>query len=97
MNQSKGLLQCMTSIVVTAMLVFLAAGCRSDGRTLPSATGSIYEVVVVADEEKVLSLAGIMGGEESGISEQTSKIFIECAHFDAGNIRVVSQKTGLFP
>ncbi len=58
-------------------------------RTLPS------EAVVVADGEKVLSLAGIMGGEESGISEQASKIFIECAHFDADNIRVVSQKTNL--
>ena len=52
-------------------------------RTFPS------EAVVVADEEKVLSLAGIMGGEESGISDRTSKIFIECAHFD------VSQKTNL--
>ena len=53
------------------------------------------EAVVVADEKRVLSLAGIMGGENSGISEQTGKIFIECAHFDAGNIRVVSQKTNL--
>ena len=53
------------------------------------------EAVVVADEKKVLSLAGIMGGEGSGISERTKKIFIECAHFDAGNIRVVSQRTGL--
>jgi phenylalanyl-tRNA synthetase beta chain len=53
------------------------------------------EAVVVADEERVLSLAGIMGGEESGISERTNKIFIECAHFDADNIRVVSQKTNL--
>lgn len=58
-------------------------------RILPS------EAVVVADEKKVLSLAGIMGGQESGITEQTSKIFIECAHFDAGNIRRISQKTGL--
>lgn len=58
-------------------------------RTLPS------EAVVVADGEKVLSLAGIMGGEESGISERTHRIFIECAHFDADNIRVVSQKTNL--
>ena len=53
------------------------------------------EAVVVADEKGVLSLAGIMGGENSGISEQTDKIFIECAHFDAGNIRVISQKTNL--
>jgi len=53
------------------------------------------EAVVVADERKILSLAGIMGGEESGISERTEKIFIECAHFDADNIRVVSQKTNL--
>ena len=48
MNQTKGLLY-MTSIVVMTMLVFLA-GCTSNYRTLPSATGSIYEVVVVADD-----------------------------------------------
>ena len=59
------------------------------GRALPA------EAVVVADEKNVLSLAGIMGGENSGISEQTSKIFIECAHFDADNIRIVAQKTNL--
>ncbi len=42
------------------MLVFLAAGCRSDGRTLPSATGSIYEVVVVADEDVYQSVRPVM-------------------------------------
>lgn len=55
----------------------------------------LSEAVVVADEKKVLSLAGIMGGEGSGISDWTRKIFIECAHFDADNIRVIAQKINL--
>ena len=59
MNRSRGLFH-ITSIVVTAMLVFLAAGCRSNGRTLPSATGSIYEVVVVADEDVYQSVRPVM-------------------------------------
>ena len=50
MNRTKGLFY-LTSIVVLAMLVFLVTGCRSNGRTLPSATGSIYEIVVVSDED----------------------------------------------
>ena len=34
-----------------AMLVFSFAGCGHGGRTLPSATGSIYEIVVVSDAD----------------------------------------------
>ena len=51
--------------------------------------------IVVADEKNVLSLAGIMGGEESSISENTKNIFIECAYFDTGCIRTASKETGL--
>jgi phenylalanyl-tRNA synthetase beta chain len=47
--------------------------------------------IVIADEQKVLSLAGIMGGKSSGISPATQAILIESAHFDASKIRLSAQ------
>lgn len=37
--------------------------------------------LVIADEEKVLALAGIFGGEASGISENTETVLLEAAYF----------------
>ena len=37
---------------------------------------------VIADGEGVVSLAGIVGGELSGCTEETTDVFIECAYFD---------------
>ena len=45
------------------MLVFLVLGCRPSGRTLPSATGSIYEVVVVSDESAYQSVQPVMAAD----------------------------------
>lgn len=39
------------------------------------------DVLVVADDVKPLAMAGIMGGEESGISLETSELFLESAFF----------------
>lgn len=38
--------------------------------------------MVIADERKVLALAGVMGGEASGVSASTGAIFLESAFFD---------------
>ncbi len=38
--------------------------------------------LVVADAEKVLGLAGVIGGEDSGCTEATTNVFLECALFD---------------
>lgn len=51
--------------------------------------------IVIADEEKVLSIAGIMGGLESGITEKTTSIIYESANFDPTTIRKTSQRLGL--
>jgi phenylalanyl-tRNA synthetase beta chain len=40
-------------------------------------TGSL----VIADDQKTLALAGIMGGSETAVSDQTQAIFLECAFF----------------
>ncbi len=39
------------------------------------------ETLVIADTEKALALAGIMGGSESAVSDGTQDIFLECAFF----------------
>ncbi|AOA59155.1 phenylalanine--tRNA ligase subunit beta [Acinetobacter larvae] len=39
------------------------------------------DVMVIADQEKVLAMAGIMGGASSAVSEQTTDIFLESAFF----------------
>lgn len=53
------------------------------------------EMLVIADDSQVLALAGIMGGLSSAVTDKTNRIFIECAHFDATNIRHTSTKVGV--
>ncbi|HIG64638.1 MAG TPA: phenylalanine--tRNA ligase subunit beta [Methyloprofundus sp.] len=40
------------------------------------------ETLVIADAEKALALAGVMGGSESAVSDSTQDIFLECAFFN---------------
>jgi phenylalanyl-tRNA synthetase beta chain len=39
------------------------------------------DTALIADEKRVLALAGIMGGEDSGISDATKELFLESAFF----------------
>lgn len=45
------------------------------------------EDLVIANESKALAIAGVMGGEDSGINENTTSIVLESANFDATSIR----------
>ncbi|MEZ5793880.1 phenylalanine--tRNA ligase subunit beta [Albidovulum sp.] len=49
-----------------------------DGKSYALAPG----ITVIADEAGVESLGGIMGGENSGCSEETKNVFVEAAYFD---------------
>lgn len=40
------------------------------------------DILMIADDAKPLAMAGIMGGEESGITLDTSELFLESAFFD---------------
>jgi len=51
--------------------------------------------LVIADEEKVLALAGVKGGKYSGISNETSTIILESANFNAYSIRKTRQRHSL--
>ncbi len=43
--------------------------------------------LVIADEQKVLGIAGAIGGIESSINEHTKNVFLECAYFNAAVVR----------
>lgn len=50
---------------------------------------------VIADDKGVLGLGGIMGGEASGCTDETSDVLIESALFDAMTIARTGRKTGI--
>ncbi len=53
------------------------------------------EMPVIADSTKALVVAGIMGGEGSGVSEKTKDVIIESATFNPVAIRKTCQALGL--
>ncbi|MCL1858937.1 MAG: phenylalanine--tRNA ligase subunit beta [Oscillospiraceae bacterium] len=53
------------------------------------------KMLVIADESKPVALAGIMGGENSGISDATKTIVFESANFEKMSVRHTSRKLGL--
>ncbi|MEG1870913.1 MAG: phenylalanine--tRNA ligase subunit beta, partial [Peptostreptococcaceae bacterium] len=53
------------------------------------------DMIVVTNGKTTLDLAGIMGGENSEISESTTSILLEGANFAKENIRAASKKLGL--
>lgn len=53
------------------------------------------EDLVVADEAKALGLAGVMGGWDSRVTEETKNILVEAAWFDPAAIRASSRRHGL--
>ncbi|MGB5015172.1 MAG: phenylalanine--tRNA ligase subunit beta [Pyrinomonadaceae bacterium] len=53
------------------------------------------DMLVICDAEKPVAIAGIMGGLDSSISESTSNVLLEVAHFKRENIRATSRKLNL--
>ncbi len=69
------------------------------GETLTTLDGEERELdgdlVVVADAERPVALAGIMGGLDSEVTEGTADVLIECAHFDPTLIGKGARKLGM--
>ena len=61
--------------------------------------GKTYEadetMTVIADDNAVLGFGGIMGGEDTGCTEDTVNVFIECAYFDPLRTAKTGRKTGI--
>lgn len=53
------------------------------------------DMLVIADAEKPVALAGIMGGEESEISEVTTNVLIESAYFTPDSVRRTARALGM--
>jgi phenylalanyl-tRNA synthetase beta chain len=45
------------------------------------------EVLVIADRERPVALAGVMGGADSEVTATTTVLLLECAWFDPGRVR----------
>lgn len=70
-----------------------------EGETITTLDGSKIilkpEMLVIADAEKPLALAGIMGGADSGVTGSTTTILLESAYFNPTSIRRTSKYTAV--
>ncbi len=70
-----------------------------DGESVIALDGKTYALssdnVVIADDNGVESIAGVMGGEHSGCDENTRDVLIESALWDAGNIARTGRNLGI--
>ena len=53
------------------------------------------DVLMICDAEKEVAIAGIMGGENSMVTENMTTLLFEAATFDGTNIRLSSKRVGL--
>jgi phenylalanyl-tRNA synthetase beta chain len=51
--------------------------------------------LVVADQERAVGIAGVMGGEETGVSESTKSILLEAAYFLPASVRRTARNLNL--
>lgn len=53
------------------------------------------EMLVIADAEKPVAVAGVMGGEYSGIMDDTTTVVFEAACFNGASVRTTAKKLGM--
>ncbi len=73
--------------------------CAQDGDTFQTLDGQIRNldsnVLMINDGEKPVGIAGIMGGENSKITDDVKTMVFEAACFDGTNIRLSAKRVGL--
>ena len=78
----------------------LEARMARDGEKISLLNGKEYELttddIVIADGEGVIGLAGIMGGADTEVSNDTKNIVLECANFDMYALRRTAMRHGIF-
>lgn len=77
----------------------LSARLARPGETITALDGKTYtldgEMVVIADDAAPQGIGGIMGGQESGCTEDTTDVFIEAALFDPIRVATAGRKLGI--
>ncbi|MDJ0948811.1 MAG: phenylalanine--tRNA ligase subunit beta [Alphaproteobacteria bacterium] len=70
-----------------------------DGEEIPALDGKSYtldaEMTVIADDQRVQGIGGIMGGELSGCTEETQTVFLEVALFDEIRTAASGRRLGI--
>jgi phenylalanyl-tRNA synthetase beta chain len=70
-----------------------------DGEKFLALDGKTYslkkEMCVVADQKRAVGIGGVMGGEETGVSDSTKTILLEAAYFLPASIRKTARELGL--
>jgi len=78
----------------------LEARLARDGEKVSLLNGKEYELtnddIVIADGEGVIGLAGIMGGADTEVSNDTKNVVLECANFDMYALRRTAMRHGIF-
>ena len=62
-----------------------------DGRTYRLSPADL----VIADDERALAIAGVIGGEESGVTDSTRDVILEIAYFNPAHIRRTARRLGV--
>lgn len=70
-----------------------------DGETMISLDGTELILqkgdIVITDAEKIIALAGIIGSNQAAVSDGTTGVLVESAHFDAQQIRATARRLKL--
>ncbi|MDY4970677.1 MAG: phenylalanine--tRNA ligase subunit beta [Lachnospiraceae bacterium] len=70
-----------------------------DGDTFQTLDGQMrnldHDILMICDAEKEIGIAGIMGGENSKITDDIKTVLFEAACFDGTNIRLSSKRLGM--
>ena len=68
----------------------ITARCATEGEVITTLDDKQHilssDMTVIADDKRALSVAGIMGGKDTGVEDNTVNVFLESAYFDPMNI-----------
>src|SRR5207244_12906527 len=70
-----------------------------DGEKFLALDGKTYSLrpdnCIIADQERAVGIGGVMGGEETGVTDSTKNILLEAAHFLPASIRRAARALNL--
>lgn len=71
----------------------------AEGEKFTALDGKEYTLdagdLVIADHQNPVAIAGVMGGEHSGVTEKTTDILLESAYFQTTTVRRTSRRLGM--
>lgn len=82
--------------IAQSKIIVKRAGDDVDFKTLDSKDHKLEsDMLMICDGDRPVALAGVMGGENSEISDKTTRVLVESAYFNPVSIRRTAKKTGI--